>query len=252
MLYVYGIVRAGSPEPRRATGLGSPPARVEILSSGPVAAAVSELADDVVVSEGEARAHLHVLIDLLRDGPVLPLRLGTVEPDADAVRTNVLDANRATFVAQLDALDGLVELQVDVDDDESALLAEIAPRFAPLGAGGDLAESVELGHLVALELVERRREVAGQIVGRLDRLAVRSIARAELRGPEDPVLRWAFLVHQDDLGRFDDAIAALRSEHHTLSFRYVGPLPASHFLTQLQTTESQPADAFRGTGNWGW
>src|SRR5581483_4937559 len=97
--------------------------------------------------------------------------------------------------ATLDALDGLVELQVDADDDEAAVVAEIA-RTAPVvdTAGADLATRIEVGQRVGQLLVEHRVRVAEQIVDRLRRLAVDDVPRAQIAGPEDPVLRWAFLV----------------------------------------------------------
>ena len=250
MLYLYGVVRAGHPAPDKA-GLGAPPQPVGVIEAERVAALVSELPDGYQVHEEDARAHLQVLITALRGGPVVPLRMGTVAEDEAQARA-VLDA-QDTLLGTLESLDGLVELQVDADDDEAALVAEIA-RSAPVmdTAGADLASRIEVGQRVGQLLVEHRVQLAEQIVERLRRLAVDDVPRAQIAGPEDPVLRWAFLVKADDVGLFDEAIVALRAEFPSVSFRYVGPLPAAHFVDREPVSATDPVDNFHGNGSWGW
>ena len=253
MLYVYGVVRAGQPSPD-VTGVGSPAGDVRLVESGPLAAAVSELPDDIALQDEDARAHLRVLIRLLDDGPVIPLRMGTVAPDDDVVRAEVLDAVRDEMAARLAALDGLVELHVDADDDETEAIAEVA-RGAGLDgrAATDFGSRLELGEEIAELLIERRRRLAEQIMARLRPHAVQDTPRAVLQGPEDSVLRWAFLVKRDDLEAFDDAVVDVRSAYPSITVRYVGPLPASHFVDWQRTTQSEPVtDNFSAQGSWGW
>src|SRR4051794_26892025 len=104
MLYLYGVTRSDREAPAVA-GLGAPPGPVRLVDSGPVAVAVSEMPDDYLVQDEDARTHLAVLIELLSGGPVLPIRLGTVAPTADAVRRDVLDAAQPELVRGLDELD---------------------------------------------------------------------------------------------------------------------------------------------------
>jgi gas vesicle protein GvpL/GvpF len=251
MLYVYGIVRAGHP-PVDPRGVGRPPGEVRLVESGPIAAPVSEVPDDFAVDEADARAHVHVLIELLSGGPVIPLRLGTVAPDDAAVHTEVLDPVRAEMVTLLDELDGLVELHVDADDDEAEAIAAVAAS-APRPADGsdDLGAKLELGEAVASLLTQQRQRLAEAIVGRLRPLAVRDVPRSVIEGPEDPVLRWAFLVQADDVVNFDEAVIGIRSEYPSMSIRYVGPLPPAHFV-EWDPQAPENADSFRGGGNWGW
>src|SRR5262245_25592963 len=103
MLYVYGVTRSGRQHPA-AAGLGSPPEQVRLIESGSVAAAVSELPDDYVLQDEDARAHLQVLIGLLADGPVLPVRMGTLAPGEEAVRSEVLDAAQTELSGRLDSI----------------------------------------------------------------------------------------------------------------------------------------------------
>lgn len=252
MLYVYGVVRQGHPSPTRQ-GVGRPPADVRLVESNDVAVAVSDAPDDLELIDEDARAHLHVLIDLLADGPVLPLRFGTAVTDEHSLRHEILEGSAAAFRGTLDALDDLVEVHVDVDDDEAETIAAIArsaPELRP--SGQDLSAAVEVGQQVASALMLRRQEFAEQILERLRPLAVDDAARGAIRGPEDPVLRWAFLVRRGDLALFDDAVIAVRSEFPSLAFRYVGPLPAADFVDRLTPLSTDSADTFGGSGRWGW
>ena len=250
MRYVYGVVRDGTPPPT-ARGVGSPPAPVQVVGSPPIAAAVSTVPEGYEVTEADASAHLDVLVDLLGRGPVIPVRLGSVVPDDAAVRTEVLDVDRDTFIEALEALDGLVEVHVDADEDETSAIASIVAAGDLPPAGGDLSQRIALGEMIADRLVARRRSLAEQLLAALRPVAVADAPRAELRGPEDPVLRWSFLVR--DLDAFDDVVAALRSSYAGVTFEYVGPLPAAHFVGwRGGTAVSSEPDSFSGSGRWSW
>lgn len=254
MLYLYGVTRAGRAQPAMA-GLGAPPEPVRLVESGPVAAAVSELPDDYVVQDEDARAHLQVLIGLLDNGPVLPVRMGTVAPGVDDVRSDVLDSAPDLLVSRLDALEGLVELHVDVDDDEARSIGELT-RAGRLEAqsSSDLASRIEFGQRVAEALVDYRRQVADEIVADLRPLAARDVPRSTIRSAEDPLLRWAFLVRSDEIEEFDNRVAGIRNTHPELNLRYIGPLPPSHFVDWAPGTEAEPTptDSFQAQSAWGW
>jgi Gas vesicle synthesis protein GvpL/GvpF len=253
VLYVYGITRADHSRPS-VEGLGDPPGAVRLVESEPLAAAVSDLPDGYVVHDDDARTHLKVLIELLSDGPVLPVRLGTVAPSDEVLRAEVLDGSAAELAERLDALDGFVELHVDADDDEAHSIRVVAT------AGGirpslpvDLDERIQLGGQIADLLVNYRQQLGAEIVERLRPLAAQDTPRTTLRSAEDPVLRWAFLVRREDVPRFDAAVADLRGDHPELAFRYAGPLPPSHFVDwQPGTQTSTTTDSFQATGAWGW
>jgi hypothetical protein len=216
---------------------------------------VSELPDDYELQDEDAHAHLQVLIGLLADGPVLPIRMGTVAPSEEAVRTELLDAVHAELSSRLDSIDGLVELHVDVDDDESASIAAVAASAGPRpGPGADLASRIQFGEEIAGLLVDYRRKIAEEIVDELRPLAQRDVPRATLKSADDPTLRWAFLVAKDELPNFDAAVATLRTEHPDLTIRYTGPLPPSHFVDAQPTAEEETktTDSFQSQGAWGW
>jgi hypothetical protein len=161
MRHVYGVVRPG--HPTRIRGIDG--ASVEVVACGPVAAAVSDLERELAPED--AHAHLDVLIGLLDDGPVLPVRFGTAAPDDDAVRAEVL-APSAQLAPRLDALDGMVELHVDAPDGVDltalrALSADVADR-----AGGGCAYLVRRDDLARFDrAVDRLGEPLIRYVGPL-------------------------------------------------------------------------------------
>ena len=253
MLYVYGVVRARDGADLDLEGVGDPPAEVRLLASESVAAAVSTIPEDFVIDEAAARAHLQVLIGLLDQGPVIPVRLGTIGDDEDGVRAEVLDVARAELVQRLDSLDGLVELHVDADDDEAEAIAAVAaaaPRstFPTL----DLESRIAIGEEVASLLIAHRQRLADAVLQQLRPLAVRDAPRSVINTAEDPVLRWAFLVPVADVGKFDEAVMGIQEDNPTLSIRYVGPLPAAHFVDWDGSNTQEYTDSFTGSGKWGW
>ncbi|MBX6388114.1 MAG: GvpL/GvpF family gas vesicle protein [Frankia sp.] len=263
-LFLHCVVRAEhqlpSPPP---LGVGEPAQPVRLLRAGPVAAVASPVTGLAVVGEQEAQRHLDLLVELLDGGPLLPLRLGSVAPDEEAVREEVLTPAAEELLARLDALDGLVEVHVDVDEDAmTAVRAAVDddPRLAAaVSAGGpgpdDIDARVALGERVAEAVVARRERQADALLARLRPAALADAGRGRMGGPEDPVLRWAFLVRRDDepeqhdLRHFDQAVEQVRREHPELVIEYVGPLPAFHF-----TTGYEPAGAGGAaeTSRWGW
>jgi Gas vesicle synthesis protein GvpL/GvpF len=253
MLYIYGITRADRSRPA-VEGLGDPPTTVRLVESASLAAAVSDLPEGYVVHDDDARAHLKVLIELLRDGPVLPIRMGTVAPNEDVLRSDVLDASTPELTERLDALDGFVELHVDADDEEADSIGALAAASGirpgrPMGLDG----RIQLGGQIADLLVDYRQQVGAEIVERLRPLAVQDVPRTAVRSAEDPMLRWAFLVARGDLPKFDAAVADIRRDHPELAIRYAGPLPPSHFVDWQPDADARTySDSFQATGAWGW
>jgi hypothetical protein len=239
--------------------VGRTPTPITIVEAHDVAAAVSDVDADVPLDETDARTHLHVLTELLTAGPVLPVRMGTVVTSNDEVRSALLEPIAAQARAQLDALDGLVELHVDADDDESRQLADLAREglVRPQRAGG-LTATLEAGRQIADVLTDHRRRLAARIVEQLRPIAVDDLARSELSSADDPLLRWAFLVRARDVTRFDDAVDELRTQFPAVAFRHVGPLPAAHFADRVGRDASRSdatpreTDSFAAHGRWGF
>ncbi|TFE30183.1 GvpL/GvpF family gas vesicle protein [Frankia sp. B2] len=256
---IYGITRSGHPAPMPPPpGIGHPPGQVHLVRFGPLAAAVSVTADVGILGESEAVRHLDILQRLLAGGPVLPLRFGTVAPDEAAVCREVLAPLADEMPDRLDALEGLVELHLDVEEDERSALTEVLPGspFVGVTPSADLDARIRLGQQVADLVIARRQRQADAILDLLRPLALSDRPRRPHGGADDPVLSWAFLLRDAAVDAFDAAVADLRRACPYFTIEYVGPLPAIDFAEDPtgppEAGDTADADAFGGTGRWGW
>ncbi|SNQ47136.1 Gas vesicle synthesis protein GvpL/GvpF [Frankia canadensis] len=269
---VYGVTKVDHPEPEPApVGLGEPGGPVHLVRLGPLAAAVSATARLGVLGEQEAMRHVDILRLLLEAGPVLPMRLGTVAPDEESVRNEVLAPVGDMLPERLDAIDGVVELRVEAEEDERSALAAVLPGSALAGTTipADLDSRIRLGERVADLVVARRIAQAEDVLALLRPLARADRSRRRHGGPEDPVLSWAFMVATEDVAEFGAALRRARVAHPELVIEQVGPLPAVSFVDlppELggRVAQDDPqagwtgrpgeaaGDTFAGTGRWGW
>lgn len=108
--YVYGLQPADAAAP---SGLGVGAREVTAVSAGPVRALVSQVpaadfgqdaigarVEDLAWLSAQAAAHEDVLVRALGDGPVLPLRFGTIYRSDDAIAA-FLDAHGAAVADEL-------------------------------------------------------------------------------------------------------------------------------------------------------
>jgi gas vesicle protein GvpL/GvpF len=236
--YVYGVVRRSDANERRREGIAE--TDVVFVHHEDLSALVSHVA-----GRGEIRArrrdllrHSDVLQDVLADGPVLPLRFGTVLADAASVVDELLAPRREELRALLTELDGVVELSVRAFYREEAVLAEIVAedkRVASLrertkAGGAAHALHVELGEAVARALDRKRAHDADAILA-----ATRKLARDVViqdRQSELEILRASFLVERSQVDSFDRVMNELAGRRSgTVLFKYVGPLPPHSFVS---------------------
>lgn len=242
-LLVCGVVRSGHPVPAGMPAPDEAIASVRLVHAGPLAAVVRDLPDDAIPGEDDASRYLDALIALLRDGPVLPIRFGTLAPDEDAVR-ELLEDTDDELAHRLDALDGLVEVRLRIDGDlDAELRALVAASPALAGARPERLDGrVQRGAQISARLAERRDELGEQVRARLQPLA---IAHTTVRSQSATEVHHAYLIRAEALRAFDQAVQALRDalgERHAIE--YAGPLPAFEF-TDLSSGARAPT-------RWGW
>jgi hypothetical protein len=248
-LQVIGVVRRDHPP--ISSGARKDDLGVRLVESGQLAAAVTDVDAGAELHEEDATRHLDRLIMLLRDGPVLPLAFGTVSPDEDAVRTEVLDAAADDLRQRLDAVDGFVETRLEIYFDESTALRDVMqhdPRLRDLAAEarGDsaLETRIALGEAVSGHLQQWRLAHAEAVLPMVED-AVDDVA--ELESTEPLQQRWAFLVRAERLEDLDRAVGKLRTAlGNAAAMDYVGPLPVYSFLGEPRVDPAQQRSA------WGW
>lgn len=212
-LALYGIVRADHPLP---AGL-----RAVVLAD--LAVVVSDLGSGVELTAEDARSHLDVLCALMADGPVLPLRFGSVGPDDDSVRDNALRPDPEGLRLALDRLTGLVEARVHLTFDETAVLAALADARPTLTRPVTGFEAtIEQGRQIADQVRAWIDQRAGEL---LAGLATETVALGE---SDDGGRSWALLVRANQLDRIAAAVEALPD---TVTARVLAPLPPYNFLS---------------------
>jgi hypothetical protein len=268
---LFGVTRAGHPLPGRPTrtGTGSSAkhpernghaqqandfANLELVEAHDLAVVARPMGRDEELSEDDAFEHLDVLVQLVRDGPVLPLRFGTISPDLEAVRTEVVGTAVAPDLRlRLDAIEDLVEVRITFALDEDTLqllfnedpeLRAVASRSRP-DAG--LAERVEVGRLVAERLAVRRANLIGSWLATLGEFVE---GTTSLAASDEGWEQIALLVRRDQLSDMDAAVAELATQVGSRArIDYVGPLPIYSFDdTQTLSAVTAPAEGTR----WGW
>lgn len=243
-LLVHGVVRSRHPDPHGAPAPEPAMANVRLVRCGALAAAVREVPDDVVPNDDDVNLYLDVLIALLRGGPVLPIRFGTLAPGDDAVR-ELLDAAAEDLAHRLDAIDGLVEvrLQIAADlDAEIRAVVEASPELA--GVREQLDDRIQQGERISAELTGRRDELSERVLARLE---PRAVACKPIRPQADTEVRHAYLVRAEALAEFDEAVRDLSADlGDGYAIEYAGPLPSFEF-TDPSFGAHVPARS-----RWGW
>jgi hypothetical protein len=199
VLYLYAITEADShPD---VAGLDGAP--VGTICVGTVAAIASEHAElRLEPAEEELWAHETVVEAAMDDGPVLPMRIGSVVEDTGAV-VAMLRARGSDFGRALDHVRGAVEIGVRAAVDPAGM-----PSEAPVDPDGDAPGTAYL-----LSRLTRKRRLE-DIGSRID-TALRELARDHKRlsaSPERMTLNAAYLVADDRVDEFIQRAAALQEE----------------------------------------
>lgn len=125
-VYVYGIVPGDVEVEKSAQGICDPPASVDVVHEGDIAALVSVIPSDCALGTPEdLQAHAKLLDGTARVAPVLPLRFGAVMTDQDAVAEELLRDHHDEFSQALKALEGRAEYIVKGRYDEQAFLTHL-------------------------------------------------------------------------------------------------------------------------------
>jgi hypothetical protein len=238
-VYVYGVLRDS--ELADVSVAGVEEADVRTIEHAGLAALVSTLDADELAAAPALRAHWQVLDDVSKRATVLPVRFGTVMETDAAVREHVLEANVARLTQRLEELAGRAQLNLRGDYDEERRLREIvrqSPAIATLrervqGLSEDASyrDRIRLGELVAAEVTRRREQDEALALARLEPLAV--AARAEQISSLNAAFNLAFLVENDGIGPFGEAVGRLREElGQRVTVRLIGPLPPYSFAEQ--------------------
>lgn len=242
--YVYGITRAAAAGALGVkTGVRGCP--VEILTKGPLAAAVSPMPEDQLGWGLDAqhdvdidtlapllRDHERVLEELLQLGPVLPSRFGVMYPDPAAVE-RVLTTHAETIGPALDHLEGKAEWGLTVSWDPAGPAGLDTVPQAPTGRGY-LAQRQQARAAAAAQ-EEAGMEFAAALHEALLACAVDGVihsARPADRQGAPVLLKASYLIADSQLDEFRRTAAARLADgpgDFGLRGDLTGPWPAYNF-----------------------
>jgi hypothetical protein len=237
-LFVYAVVPADRDVPIGLTGVDDAP--VELVAHGQVAAVVGRMAAERPPGRrADLTAYSSVVEALASDGPVAPMRFGTVVPDEETVVAELLAPYADELAQQLTELEGRTQYHLRVTFVEETVLTEITeavPEVRRLReATRDLPEDAAMGDRVRLgELVTRSwerwaRADADRIVSEL--VPIVTTYRERREPGLSSVLDLALLVEHERAGELEDRLEALAAEAHgRLNLRLAGPMAAYDFV----------------------
>lgn len=236
--YVYAVVPAEGPALPEMTGLDG--RAVSRIREGSLSALVSEVsADRVRPTRANLSAHQQVVSSAHGLVPVLPVRFGTVFPDEDTVRAELLAPEQPELEAMLSEFDGKDEFRVKCRYLPDVALRELVERnagirklrsraSAAVSPGARQAHQIQLGEMVMLELERLRERDAAALVGAL---TPHILTWEPIDDPSDDVpLHAALLVDRSRLSALEAALEKVASQQKDrMQVELIGPLPLWDF-----------------------
>jgi len=235
--YVYGVVRGDGSAPAVEGIAGAP---LELIAAGDVAALTSVApGEHLEAGREDLLTHSRVLEAALEQGTVLPMRFGVVVPDEGALRERLLDQHRDQLTAELDQMEGKVEITIKGLYEEDAILREIVagdPLIARLRAqtaskpeAAGYYGRLELGERVAAAFTALAERDSAAVVEALSPHATAVAVGAQVH--ERMAVNASFLVERARLAEFDRAVEEVgRRQAGRIRLRYTGPLPPHSFV----------------------
>jgi hypothetical protein len=239
-IYVYGIVPGDVEVEKDAEGVGDPPAKVQVIREGEIAALVSAVPTDSPLGRPEdLQAHARLLDGTASVAPVLPLRFGAVMTDADAVASELLREHHDEFASALGELEGHAEYIIKGRYDEKAILSEVLSendqarqlRETIRDKSEDASRDarIALGELVTKALDAKRDADTKAVVDEIGDLASQVNPRPPTH--ELDAVHVALLAEVDRQGDLEATIEKLSENWgDRMQLRLLGPLAAYDFV----------------------
>ena len=239
-VYVYGIVPGDTEVKKSAQGIGDPPAPVEVVCEGDIAALVSIIPTDHALGKpNDLQAHAKLLDGTAAVAPVLPLQFGAVMTDEDSVAEELLRGHHDEFAQALKALEGHAEYIVKGRYDDEAFLTQLlSENQQARQLGDDIRNTSEdasrnariaLGELISNAIEKMRNADTKTVIDAMDGIASNV-------NPREPTHEWdavhvAFLVEVERQAELEEVLDRLNEKAGgRMKLRLLGPLAAYDFV----------------------
>jgi hypothetical protein len=239
-VYVYGIVPGDVQVEKSAQGIGDPPAPVEVVHEGDIAALVSVIPTDHALGKPEdLQAHAQLLDGTAAVAPVLPLQFGAVMTDEDSVAQELLRGHHDEFAQALKALEGQAEYIVKGRYDDEAFLTQLLSENQQArqlsddirNTSEDVSRNsrIALGELISNAIEKMRNADTKTVVDAINGIASQV-------NPREPTHEWdavhvALLVEVERQAELEEVLDRLNEKAGgRMKLRLLGPLAAYDFV----------------------
>lgn len=238
--YMYCMIRSSESCQFSTLGIGERGDPVYTINFMGLAAVVS---DSPIMEYDESRrnmmAHTIVLEEVMRQYPILPVRFGTVAPNAEAVLEQVLKRRYGGLISSFEEVEHRVELGVKAFWFDEVIFQEIVEQNPPIRTLRDSLKSrtaeetfyerIRLGEMIEAAMSKKRDEDYESILVPLRPLVYKT--RANKIVTDRMVLNAAFLVDRNREPEFDEVMKQLDAKMgKRMMFKYVGPVPPYNFV----------------------
>ncbi|MBY8881489.1 GvpL/GvpF family gas vesicle protein [Actinacidiphila acidipaludis] len=244
--YVYAIARADDLDlPEDLTGVGDPARPVRVVKHDDLAAVVAEAPAGIRPKRRDLMAHQRVVDAAASNGPVLPMRFGSLADDDGAVG-KVLDERAEHWRERLSALEGKAEYNLKAVHRTDAVIHQVLAEEPEIRAvsdaqrtagGGTHEDKLRLGEMVAAAVNAREKRDAELV---REKLAGHAEAVQSGPGSQAWIADLSFLLTAESAGQFLTAVDELARDHPHLELTVNGPLPPYSFV-EPATASAAPA-----------
>ena len=220
--------------------MGDEESQVYTINHSDIAAVVSD--SETIWFDSSRRnmlVHTQVTERVMEQHTVLPVRFGSVMPDAEAVKNELLRDRYNELDELLKQMDNRVEMGLKSFWYEEKLFKEILDendtirklRDSLMGRSAEESyrDRMRLGEMIELSMDKKRALESEELLDSLRPLA--SDIHLQDIIVDRMVLNAAFLIQRDLEPQFDAAIQRLDADHSDrMLFKYVGPAPPYNFV----------------------
>ncbi len=238
--YLYAIIACAEPREFKARGIGEHGDVVHTMNYRRLAAVVSNSPNiEYENSRRNMMAHTLVLEEVMEQFTLLPVRFGTIAPDAGTIVTRLLASRYEEFTELLEQMRDRIELGLKAFWYEGAAFEEVVRdsdtlrRMRDALKGRSLEETyyerIRLGEEVEKALAQKRMRDEETILSRIKPLVYKT--RTNKIISDRMVINAAFLVNRQHGPEVDGVVRKLDEElNDRFMFKYVGPVPPYNFV----------------------
>ncbi len=238
--YIYAIVGSNGEKNFGPIGIGDRNDEVYTVCYRKIGALISS--SPIVkyhITRANTMTHQRAMEEVMKHGPILPVRFGTIGEGVEVIKEKVLKARYEELEALLRYVEDKIEIGLKVIwKDMDVIFQEIVEEGRDIRMLRDRlmskriraqAEQVRLGEMVKKALEARKKQEEKAIFNNFKGLWIEH--KSNKAFGDQMVTNSAFLVKKDREKMFDQAVNNLAAtSEDKMKINYVGPVPPCNFV----------------------